>query len=225
MKNRTLIIFGIIQIFLLIAILLILLYQNGFIRMPQRAEILKSVPQEPIEVGPDDPVWGDMDAPNTLVAYIDFECPYCKDLYQSIIAIEKSYISTGKLRIIFRDMPLSMHENSKTLAQAAECARLQGKFWEFADLALTNHERYSTGLLNSWEHQLQIDVSACMDSSQTKKAVVKDLTNARYRKLKGTPAVIFNNRYYRGTKTPGELIKLLEGKKIRTKHKINNSCG
>jgi protein-disulfide isomerase len=55
--------------------------------------------------------------------YGDYECPYCA-------------AELGKLdgRIVFRHFPVvSKHPRSRRLAQAAEAASLQDRFWEFHD--------------------------------------------------------------------------------------------
>jgi protein-disulfide isomerase len=57
------------------------------------------------------------------VVYGDYECPYCA-------------AELGKVegRIVFRHFPVvSKHPRSRRLAQAAEAAALQGRFWEMHD--------------------------------------------------------------------------------------------
>jgi protein-disulfide isomerase len=57
------------------------------------------------------------------VVYGDYECPYC--------AAELAKVEG---RMVFRHFPVvSKHPRSRRLAEAAEAAALQGRFWEMHD--------------------------------------------------------------------------------------------
>lgn len=77
---------------------------------------------------------GDKNAPITIVEYSDFECPYCErfvsDAYKQL---DEKYIKTGKVKLVFKDFPLSFHPQAPKAAEAARCAGEQGKFWEMHD--------------------------------------------------------------------------------------------
>lgn len=84
---------------------------------------------------------GPADAPLTLVEYSDFQCPACA-VYQPLLT--KLFADpdlTGKIRIVFRQFPLtSIHENAMLAAQAAQASALQRKFWEMHDLLFANQD-------------------------------------------------------------------------------------
>ena len=62
----------------------------------------------------------------TVIVYGDYECPYCARLHAELEA--------EPVTVVFRHFPVvSKHPRSKALAQAAEAAALQGRFWEFHD--------------------------------------------------------------------------------------------
>jgi protein-disulfide isomerase len=62
------------------------------------------------------------------VAYGDYECPYC--------AAELAKLDG---RLVFRHFPVvSKHPRSRRLAEAAEAAALQGRFWEMHDSLLAD---------------------------------------------------------------------------------------
>ncbi|MGK0209072.1 MAG: protein-disulfide isomerase, partial [Patescibacteria group bacterium] len=83
----------------------------------------------------DDAVLGDADAPVTIVEWSDYECPFCARFYsQTYDQIKSKYIETGKVKLVFRDFPLSFHNNAQKAAEAAECAGEQGKYYEMHDL-------------------------------------------------------------------------------------------
>ncbi|MBI3486503.1 thioredoxin domain-containing protein [Candidatus Daviesbacteria bacterium] len=74
------------------------------------------------------PVLGSKDAPVTMIEFSDYECPFCKSFFQSTLPqIKRDYVDTNKIKIVYRNLPLSFHEPWATFeAQAAECAREQG---------------------------------------------------------------------------------------------------
>lgn len=80
-------------------------------------------------------VKGSSDASVVLLEYADFQCPYCGQFARQVLPeIEKRYVSAGKLRMVFRHMPLQeIHPHAVMAAEAAECARQQGKFWQMHD--------------------------------------------------------------------------------------------
>lgn len=79
----------------------------------------------------DIPVRGNPSAPVVLIEFSDFECPFCKKHDdETFDRIDRDLVATGKIRYAFRHLPLEMHKHAYPAAQAAECARIQGRFWE-----------------------------------------------------------------------------------------------
>jgi protein-disulfide isomerase len=79
---------------------------------------------------------GSPDAPITMIVFSDFECPACRDAAKTVDLILHRY--GDQVYFIYRYYPLGMHKNSFQAAVAAECAREQGKFWEFHDYLYGN---------------------------------------------------------------------------------------
>lgn len=82
-------------------------------------------------------------APSARVAIIefsDYECPFCsRHALNTLPELEKEYIDTGKVRYVFRNLPLeSIHPNAMRAAVAAECAGEQGKYWQLHDRMFAN---------------------------------------------------------------------------------------
>jgi len=75
----------------------------------------------------DDPGLGDPNAPVTMIEFSDYECPFCKSFFaETLPKIKEQYIDTGKVRFVYRDLPLSFHDPVATKeALAANCARDQ----------------------------------------------------------------------------------------------------
>lgn len=51
-----------------------------------------------------DPYIGEEDAPNTLVLFYDYQCPFCKQFEQAVTPkLVETYVDSGKLKIVFKD--------------------------------------------------------------------------------------------------------------------------
>jgi protein-disulfide isomerase len=88
-------------------------------------------------IGPRDVILGDPNAPVTFIEYGDYQCPFCARFFTDVEPLIKDqYVKTGKVKMIFRSYPFLGNE-SVLAAQAAECAKDQGKFWEYHDALYT----------------------------------------------------------------------------------------
>jgi protein-disulfide isomerase len=72
----------------------------------------------------------------------DFQCPYCRSFaLETFRALEKEYISPGRVRWVFVNFPLtSIHANAVAAAGTALCAARQGAFWPVHDLLYTHQK-------------------------------------------------------------------------------------
>ncbi len=94
-------------------------------------QVYLKAPKVPALYGANDPVTGPANAPITIVEFTDFECPYCRLSQDTVRQVEKKY---GKnIKMVARQYPLYFHSRAKPAAEAALCAKEQGKFWEFRD--------------------------------------------------------------------------------------------
>ncbi len=86
------------------------------------------------------PVRGDANAPVTFIEFSDYQCPFCGRFYSDAeVQIQKEYVDTGKVKLYYRDYPLTqIHPGAEKAAEAARCAGDQGKYWEYHDLIFSN---------------------------------------------------------------------------------------
>lgn len=62
-------------------------------------------------------------APITMEVFSDFQCPACRELYfQTVRPVIDNYVSSGKVYLIHRDMPLQIHQHSREAARYANAA-------------------------------------------------------------------------------------------------------
>jgi protein-disulfide isomerase len=146
----------------------------------------------------DDPILGDKNAKLTMVEFSDYECPFCKRYFtQTYPQLKKDYIDTGKLKVVFRDLPLSFHQNAHKEAEAANCAREQGgdsAYFKYHDEMFTKTTSNGTGLSLEQLPTLAANIGLngsllqqCLDSKKYEAEVDKDLADADSVGATGTP--------------------------------------
>ena len=144
----------------------------------------------------DDPVMGSEDAPVTIVEFSDFQCPFCARFFsQTLPLIEKDYIDSGKVKLVYRDFPLSFHQNAQKAAEASECADEQGKFWEYHDKMFENQNALDTTSLKKYAEDLGLDTAEfndCLDSGQMASKVQNDVNDGQKYGVTGTPTFFIN---------------------------------
>ena len=94
------------------------------------------------EVGEDDWIKGNADAPVTIIEYADFQCPACSAYSSYLLAYQALYPDT--FRLVFRHMPLpSIHGLAYISSMAANAAGAQGMFWEMYELLYSRQSEWS----------------------------------------------------------------------------------
>jgi len=139
----------------------------------------------------DDPSRGSDDAPLVLVEFSDLQCGACQGfVHKTLPTLQKEYVDTGKLRLVWVDNPLDVHLKAFDAAVGAECAARQDAFWGYHDAIYTymNAERDA---LVVYADGLDLDLAAfeaCLDDKEAKKAVRHDVRMARSMRLNSTPS-------------------------------------
>jgi protein-disulfide isomerase len=181
------------------------LIEEGLKSAPQAAAPAEPAVQN-IEVGTA-PVRGPKNAPVTIVAYSDFECPFCGRVVPTLKQIEDEY--KGKVRIAFKNQPLSFHPNAKPAAIAALAANEQGKFWEMHDKLFANQSALDRASFERYAQELGLDMAkfkAALDSNKFETALAADAAEAARVGANGTPTFFINGRTFVGAQ-PLEAFK------------------
>jgi len=141
----------------------------------------------------DDPMKGPAKAPVTIVEFSDYQCPYCGRAETTVLEVLKKY--GDKVRLVYRDYPLSFHQNANVAAQASECAKEQGKFWEMHDAMFANQSKLAQNDLIETAGSLKIDkekFKACLEGGKYKNEVQKDFDDGQKYGVTGTPTFFIN---------------------------------
>jgi len=167
------------------------------------------------------PYLGDPNAPVTIVEFIDFECPVCKNVYDELLPkIKKEYIEKGEVKFVYKSLPLdSIHFTARIKAKAAFCAYKMGGdsvFFKYHDELFNQYSNgfniYSSEKLSEIAAQLNFDVAQfnnCLESEDAKSALEKDFTDAVAINADGTPTWLIG-------KTNGD--RLIETVKVNGLH-------
>jgi len=103
---------------------------------------------------------GSPTAPVTVYEMSDFQCPFCADFaLQTMPALDREYVQTGKVRFVWVNLPLPMHQNAVPAAELAMCGARQGRFWQLHDLLFRNQQRWA-GLAEPGSYFLSLGDSA-----------------------------------------------------------------
>jgi len=162
----------------------------------------------------DDPIKGPENAPVTIIEFSDFQCPFCGRFFeQTLPLIEENYIRTGKVRLVFRDFPLSFNQYAQKAAEASECADEQGKFWEYHAKLFENQNALDIDSLKQYARDLGLDITRfneCLDSGKMTQEVQKDFNDGLQYGVGGTPTFFINGIKLIGAQPYSAFERLIE---------------
>lgn len=184
---------------------------------PRRAEPGK---RYAVDAG-DAPTMGPEGAPVLLVAFMDYECPFCRRAQQGIDELLRRY--PNDLRVAYRQLPLPIHASADSAARAAVAADLQGQFWPFS-ARLMAAERLGRKTYAQLARELGLDEQRFLtdlDSAEVADVVRKDLVFARRLGLDATPALFLNGRYVNGFRGAEQLAADVDAELAHAKQKLD----
>ncbi len=143
-----------------------------------------------------DPSIGPDDAPVTVVEFSDYQCPYCQKWYhETFDQLMSNY--PGKIRFVYRDLPLPSHPEAAPSAEAAHCAGEQGAYWGFHDALFSGQYALGRAAYEQYAAALGLDAAAftaCLDDHRYQAEVATDAADAGRLGLNGTPSFVINGR-------------------------------
>ena len=159
-----------------------------------RARVAARPPEPPIPTEPVSlegaAIKGSAAAKVAILEASDYQCPFCgKFARETLPALESQYVTPGKVRFAFVELPLPMHAFAEKAAEAAECARRQGRFWEFHTLSFQHQDQLDEASLRARARDVKLDgaaFDACL-AGQAADAVARDAAAVRALGVTGTP--------------------------------------
>jgi len=145
------------------------------------------------------PALGSESAQITIVEFGDYQCPFCQKWNQNTKPlVEKNYIATGKVKLIYVDLPIIGPDSIKAHA-GSYCADEQGFYWQYHDFLYSHQGDENSGWasannlknLVSGISGLDTDsFSKCLDSGKYEDRVKENKTIASKSGAASTPSFI-----------------------------------
>jgi protein-disulfide isomerase len=180
--------------------------------LQKQANLKVDLPQPRVQVAADGPTRGPKDAPVTIVEFSDFECPYCGAAHDTVEQVMNTY--AGKVRLVYRQFPLSFHPHAEKAAEASLCAADQGKFWEYHEVLFKNQKKLDLPDLKAHAGEVGMDAQKfgqCLESGDKKKSVDVDQQAGLAAGVGGTPAFFINGIFLNGAQPFDEFKKVIDG--------------
>lgn len=144
-----------------------------------------------------------------LLEYSDFQCPFCKRVQATLNKLRQRY--NEKVQFGYRHFPLPFHKEARDLAEAVECARDQGRFWELqasfyeaapAVIHKSDVPKYAeeAGVKNMSAFQ------TCFKKGKYRNKVLQDLQEGFKLGIQGTPAFVIGVYNQKKSTITGEMF-------------------
>ena len=156
----------------------------------------------PLDITAGDRVLGRADAPVTVVEYASFTCPHCADWHNEVLPEFKArFIDTGKVKLVFRDLPTDPVQVAATAAAIARCAA-PDRFYAVASSFMAGQAQlrssyqvgpwYDAAIAVSGRTQTQIEI--CLADPSTMANLRAGMEAASAAGVQSTPSFFVNGR-------------------------------
>ena len=155
----------------------------------------------------DDPVRGSSLAKVTVVMFFDFQCGFCDRARPTMDQLLEDY--PDSVRVVYRDYPIEKHPRARRMAEAANCAHEQGRYFDYADALFAQMRATLDEDLIARATEIGLDVprfQECLDSGRFAAEVEADFQDGTAAGVSGTPAFYINGRLISGAQ-PVEAFK------------------
>lgn len=177
-----------------------------FIRVVQYEPLFPKRIDEPTDAGQtlvpvfdDDAILGSLKAPITLIAFEDFGCPACKDQDALLKQLIAEY--PDKVKVVVKLLSVTRFPYSTQSAHRyGWCARAQGKFSEFKDLAFVNADNLSPQTIDVISQSSGLDekkLAVCLSEPAADNNIDKNRQLAEFLNVRQVPTFFLNNRQLR----------------------------
>jgi protein-disulfide isomerase len=130
-----------------------------------------------------------------LVEFSDYQCSACKAVKPIVDQLTETY--KDKLLFAYRHYPLDQHPHSQQVAEIAEAAGAQGKFWEMSDLLFAHQDTFAESDISDFAKQLGIDeseIAKAISSGTYKQRVLDDKAAGDRLGINATPTFYLNGK-------------------------------
>ena len=143
-----------------------------------------------------------------VMEYSDFLCPFCKKVQGTLRKLREQY--SDSVQFGYRHFPL--HREARGLSEAVECARDQGRFWQFQNLIFHDARRLQqnkTEILRNARRAGIRDIASfekCLDTGKYANRVQNDFEEGLSLGIQGTPTFIIGTYNHSNATVNGEIL-------------------
>jgi protein-disulfide isomerase len=152
------------------------------------------------------PSYGTPGAPVVIVAYSDFQCPYCAQ-EAKVLRQQLPQAFPDKVRVYFHDYPLANHNWALDAAVVGQCIYRFDPlaFWDYHDWIFENQSSITPeNLIDA------LKLSPCIDKRETEDRVKLSMDEGRSLGVTSTPTIFLNGRQLAGSVKWEELQQIIE---------------
>lgn len=178
-------------------------------------EVPDSIKEEINQIGDSDIIWGDINCQNTIVAYIDYNCGYCKKFLEEILPkLNRNYIQEGKIKLVVRLVCGKTDIKAIKAYQTAICINKFGHYVKLHELLMHEskiiYTHHFEDLMNEYI-VTNTDVAECI-LNHNNRYILNNIYQLQELKTNGTPTFVINNELIVGYKSFDYWKKKIEEK-------------
>ena len=155
-----------------------------------------------------DPVMGNANGTITLYEFSDYNCGYCKRVFEPIQQLVRD---NPDVRLVIKEFPI-LSQSSLVAAKAAIAAEMQGKFGDYHIAMMTYRGQITDAVVMRMAAQAGVDIEQLksdMESSKTMAIIQRTREAAAALEINGTPGLVVGDTIVPGAIGLDELVKLI----------------
>lgn len=171
----------------------------------------------------DETIVGNKDAPITIVEYADFQCHFCSRGHATVTELMNEY--KGKIRFVYKHLPLSFHPQAFLASTYYEAIRKQSsqKAIRFHHKVFSEQEELKNGkkYLTKLSKNLGVNMKRLHKDLEDKKIIERinqDIAEAKRFGISGTPAFLINGVPLKGALPKSHFVSIIN--KLKEKGRI-----
>ncbi len=154
---------------------------------------------------------GSASAPVTIVAFSDYQCPFCSRAESTLSRLRQAY--GDKLRIVAKHNPLPFHPRARPAALAALAAGRQGKYWEMHDRLFEDRNTLEDADLEAHAKAIGLNLKRFrkdLKDPKLAKMIEEDQALAQKLGAHGTPTFFINGWQLTGAQPEANFRELID---------------
>ena len=155
-----------------------------------------------------DPVMGNANGTITLYEFSDYNCGYCKRVFEPIQQLVRD---NPDVRLVIKEFPI-LSQSSLVAAKAAIAAEMQGKFGDYHIAMMTYRGQITDAVVMRMAAQAGVDIEQLksdMESSKTMAIIQRTREAAAALEINGTPGLVVGDTVVPGAIGLDDLVKLI----------------